>query len=160
MTVCPYCHTRDGCWCPRCFYCGKIEPKCSCRRCLRCQKKTQECTCYQYPPPGGGGGGGSGGGGTTPPAVSYPEGMGELSKAIFNKSSSLSTAQWQKLEKILEKINNDCFGGKLLNGLKNKNISIVHQNDMNSSGSYNHQTNSLKIKDFKETDTACHHRGA
>ena len=72
---CPDCGATNGCWCPRCFYCGNKESKCSCTRCTRCRNKMPECTCYLYPDPGtgggsggetGGGGSGGSGGGTRP----------------------------------------------------------------------------------------------
>lgn len=62
---CPDCGATNGCWCPRCFYCGNKESRCSCTRCIRCRNKIPECTCYLYPDPGTGGGSGSGGTGGT-----------------------------------------------------------------------------------------------
>ena len=73
VVACPDCGAINGCFCPRCFYCGQKEKYCSCTRCVRCQRKLWECTCYEYPDPDpdpnpnpGGGGGGSGGGETSP----------------------------------------------------------------------------------------------
>ena len=51
VVVCPYCGTRDGCNCPKCFYCGEKERNCQCVRCAFCHKKIFECTCYDYPDP-------------------------------------------------------------------------------------------------------------
>ena len=63
---CPDYGATNGCWCPRCFYCGNKESRCSCTRCTKCRNKIPECTCYLYPDPGTGGesGGGTGGGGS------------------------------------------------------------------------------------------------
>ena len=77
--------------------------------------------------------------------------MGTLSKAIFNSTSSLSSAQWKKVEDALANMNNDCMGGKMIGALKDKNITIVHDPNIKANGLYNPGTNRITIKDFKES---------
>jgi hypothetical protein len=57
------------------------------------------------------GGLGGGGGGYRPPQSNSP-----LSKKLF-RNSSISEANWEKIEKMIEKIMADCMGGKLYNAL-------------------------------------------
>ena len=153
VVACPDCGAINGCFCPRCFYCGQKEKYCSCTRCVRCQRKSWECTCYQYPDPdpNPNPGGGGGGGGVTPGGGSSSS-MGTLSKAIFNSTSSLSSAQWKKVEDALANMNNDCMGGKMIGALKDKNITIVHDPNIKANGLYNPKTNRMTIKDFKESN--------
>ena len=153
VVACPDCGAINGCFCPRCFYCGQKEKYCSCTRCVRCQRKSWECTCYQYPDPdpNPNPGGGGGGGGVTPGGGSSSS-MGTLSKAIFNSASSLSSAQWKKVEDALASMNNDCMGGEMIGALKDKNITIVHDPNIKANGLYNPKTNQMTIKDFKESE--------
>ena len=153
VVACPDCGAINGCFCPRCFYCGQKEKYCSCTRCVRCQRKSWECTCYQYPDPdpNPNPGGGGGGGGVTPGGGSSSS-MGTLSKAIFNSASSLSSAQWKKVEDALASMNNDCMGGEMIGALKDKNITIVHEPNISANGLYNPKTNRMTIKDFKESE--------
>ena len=112
-----------------------------------------ECTCYEYPDPdpdpnpGGGGGGGE-----VTPGGGSSSSMGTLSKAIFNSASSLSSAQWKKVEDALASMNNDCMGGEMIGALKDKNITIVHEPNISANGLYNPKTNQMTIKDFKESE--------
>ena len=78
--------------------------------------------------------------------------MGTLSKAIFNSTSSLSSAQWKKVEDALASMNNDCMGGKMIGALKDKNITIVHDPNIKANGLYNPGTNRITIKNFKESE--------
>ena len=78
--------------------------------------------------------------------------MGTLSKAIFNSTSSLSSAQWKKVEDALASMNNDCMGGEMIGALKDKNITIVHEPNISANGLYNPKTNRMTIKDFKESE--------
>ena len=154
VVACPDCGAINGCFCPRCFYCGQKEKYCSCARCPWCQRKVWECTCYEYPDPDpdpNPGGGGGGGGGVTPGGGSSSS-MGTLSKAIFNSTSSLSSAQWKKVEDALASMNNDCMGGEMIGALKDKNITIVHDPNIKANGLYNPKTNQMTIKDFKESE--------
>jgi hypothetical protein len=76
----------------------------------------------------GGGGGGNGGGngsGTAPKA-----------KTIF-RNSSMTEANWQKLEQMIEKIMQDCMGEALYNGLVNSlNGKTFTIQFVNSAGSF------------------------
>lgn len=133
--------------CRCCFYCHNYPCTCEpglcpiclqnpCIKCTRCGRHYCYGTC-------GSSGGGSGEGDA--------ESVGRiLANAIFDRSSTLTANQWYKLEKSLENINKDCLGGLLLGASRNKAIKIVHDNNMAANGSYNHSTNTLKIKDFKE----------
>ena len=165
VRACQWCHRSleagEECYC-RCRWCG-YSP---CRCCFHCQSYPCRCSspplcpyCLQNPCTKctrcgshyclgvcGSTGGGSGSGGS-----SGSEGT-TLVNAIFNPNSTLTPNQRYKLEKALEKINNDCLGGLLTGASKNKNIMLVHDNNMPGSGSYNYTTNTLKIKDFKEAD--------
>ena len=152
VVACPDCGATNGCFCPWCVACGNKEKNCSCIRCTRCRHKMWECTCYEYPDPdpNPNPGGGGGGGGVTPGGGSSSS-MGTLSKAIFNNSSTLSSAQWKKVEDALASMNNDCMGGKMIGALKDKNITIVHDPNISANGLYNPGTNRMTIKDFKES---------
>ena len=114
-----------------------------------------ECTCYEYPDPdpdpnpGGGGGGGE-----VTPGGGSSSSMGTLSKAIFNSASSLSSAQWKKVEDALASMNNDCMGGKMIGALKDKNITIVHDPNIKANGLYNPKTNRMTIKDFNGSEVS------
>ena len=78
--------------------------------------------------------------------------LAKASKAIFNSASSLSSAQWKKVEDALANMNNDCMGGKMIGALKDKNITIVHDPNIKANGLYNPKTNQMTIKDFKESE--------
>lgn len=98
---------------------------------------------------GGGGGGGIGGGSEgnqVPPS-------GSMSKSIFNKTSMLTSIQWDKVENALIKILDDCLGSQLMELLRDKNINILYDDKIKANGIYNHENNQLTIKDFKEGDT-------
>lgn len=63
-----------------------------------------------YPSGGGGGGGSSSGGG-------YRPSVAPKAKAIF-RNSSMTEANWKVIERMLNKIMEDCMGQALYNGLK------------------------------------------
>lgn len=77
--------------------------------------------------------------------------QGTLSKAIFSQKSKLTKEQWGKIEKVMENINTDCMGGKLVGCVKNKNILLVYDPELeNKFGAYNPNLNKITIRDWAE----------
>lgn len=77
--------------------------------------------------------------------------QGTLSKAIFSPQSKLTKEQWGKIELVLEYINRDCMGGKLVSSLTSRNILLAYDPNLKDKfGAYNPQEHKLTIKDFEE----------
>ncbi|WP_292268923.1 hypothetical protein [Butyricimonas sp.] len=93
--------------------------------------------------------GGGTGGGTTPSTVKP---QGNLSKKAFSDDSKLTPEQWKNVEDMLNKINNDCMGGKLIGNLDGS-IKLTYDSGLNNP-KYNHGTNTLKMNNFNSESSA------
>lgn len=76
---------------------------------------------------------------------------GGLAASIFSSSSSLTGEQWSKVNKVLEYINADCMGGRLLGPLLGPLVRIVHDPNAKGDGVYDRDTRTIFIRDFVDT---------
>lgn len=156
---------EKGCWLcgdPKCkgdcevlvTYCKKCNRSIStCICCSICHN--YPCSCYTPPvwrcPKCGsslcpGDCTSSGGGGVPPSTTVSPQ--GDLSKKIFSNDSKLTKEQWQKVEEVLNNINNDCMGGKMFKDMINSSIKLIYDKNLSPNGQYNAADKTLKIKQF------------
>ena len=149
--------------CPKCRYTGPGAASGSCWCCSVCHN--YPCTCYTAPDPDPiwicpkcgsrycsgncqtGGGANPGTGSTT--TVAPQE---DLSKKIFSNDSKLTKERWQKVEEVLNNINKDCMGGKMLGAMTNNSIKLIHDDQLSSNGRYNAADKTLRIKQFSNHD--------
>ena len=124
---CPICHNYPcSCYTPPAWRC----PKCGSSLC------PGDCT------PSGGGGGG---------LPSTPVGpQGNLSQKLFSNDSKLTKEQWQKIEEVLNDINSDCMGGKMLGAMTTSSIKLIYDNQLSSNGRYNAADKTLRVKQFDD----------
>lgn len=75
-----------------------------------------------------------GGNGRSSTTISSQE---ALSKKIFSNDSKLTKEQWQKVEEVLNNINNDCMGGKMFKDMINSSIKLIYDKNLSPNGQYN-----------------------
>lgn len=122
---CPICHNNPcSCYTPPVWRC----PKCGSPLC------PGDCT--------------SSGGGVPPSTTISPQ--GDLSKKIFSNDSKLTKEQWQKVEEVLNDINSDCMGGKMLGAITASSIKLIYDNQLSSNGRYNAADKTLRVKQFDD----------
>lgn len=92
---------------------------------------------------------GGDGGSSTPSTVSP---QGNLSKDVFSSNSRLTPEQWKSVENVLDKINNDCMGGRMVKALKGSNIQIIFDSSLKSLGRYENDKKELRVKSFSNVD--------
>lgn len=103
---------------------------------------------YGYGPGTGSGefnGGAGGGGGYNPP--NNGTSLAPLAKKIF-RNSSMTNQNWEALEKMLEKIINNCLGEGLYNGLMdalNGGTLIIQFNNTGTTSWFNHNTGTISL---------------
>lgn len=73
-----------------------------------------------------------------------------LAASIFSSSSNLTEEQWEKINKVLEYINADCMGGRLLGPLLGPLVRIVHDPNSIKNGVFDRDTRTIFIKDFDD----------
>lgn len=104
-----------------------------------------------YYPAGGGGGGGSS---NTSPGVDAP-----LAKEIF-RNTTMTDANWEKIENMLEKIIEHCLGEGLYNGLKNalggKTLTIEFNSGNSSAFSFDGTTAGIILSTQMESNHLFH----
>ncbi|WP_347073580.1 hypothetical protein [Bacteroides thetaiotaomicron] len=115
-----------------------------------------------YPSGGGGsgsGGGGSTGGGNTGGAGGYEPSIAPKAKAIF-RNSSMTEANWKVIERMLDKIMEDCMGQALYNGLKSaldgKTLIVQFTNKEYSAFTVNGDASSISIGTLVESNVFFH----
>ena len=105
--------------------------------------------------PGGWGGGGSapGGGGSG----SQPTNIAPRAKALF-RNSSMTDADWNRLESLLNKIMDDCMGEGLYRGLSGllKENTISFQFTSDNEAAYNPGNNILKLNRNMDSNELFH----
>ena len=131
---CPTCHLPIN-QCP-----GHYTPPPTQWYCPYCHSPYCPGTCYT----------GGGGGGTTPSQVSP---QGDLAKSVFSNKSRLTPEQWKNIEEMLNKMNNDCMGGRLVGALKGSNIELIYDSGIKNP-KYNHMDKKLKMNNFNSKDNA------
>lgn len=134
--TCPECHLPIN-QCP-----GHSTPPPTGWYCPYCHSPYCPGTCYT---------GGSGGGSSTPSTVKP---QGNLSKKAFSDDSRLTPEQWKNVEDMLEKINNDCMGGKLIGNLDGS-IKLIYDSGLKDP-TYNHGTKTLKMNNLNSESSATH----
>ena len=87
----------------------------------------------------------TGTGGGSAPSSDY---RGALSKRIFSNKSNLTKEQWEKVEKMLDSINHDCMGGRLVGALNGNNIQLIYDSSLKSLGRLDHDTKQFRVKSF------------
>lgn len=129
--ICPKCHLPIN-QCP-----GHYTPPPTQWYCPYCHSPYCPGTCY------------TSGGGSTPSTVKP---QGNLSKKAFSDDSKLTPEQWKNVEDMLNKINNDCMGGKLIGNLDGS-IKLTYDSGLKNP-KYNHGTNTLKMNNFNNESPA------
>ena len=86
--------------------------------------------------------------GTTGKPVAPP---GGIIKAIFSSNSQLTIEQWSRVETALQKINNDCMGGRLVDTLRGMKVTLKHDKGIRRNGNFERGGRVLSIKDFNDT---------
>lgn len=105
IIACRYCGEIDGCVCETCSKCGFREEECMCI-CETCGYNIKDCNCSKFETgdyENGSSGSGSGGTGNSSNT--------ELAKEMF-RNDNMTEEEWEKIEKLLEKIISTCMGGK------------------------------------------------
>ena len=128
-----------------------------------CTQKTYQFLANNFDFDGGGGGGGGyypagggGGGGSTntSPGVDAP-----LAKEIF-RNTTMTDANWEKIENMLEKIIEHCLGKGLYNGLKNalggKTLTIEFNSGNSSAFSFDGTTAGIILSTQMESNHLFH----
>lgn len=101
----------------------------------------------------GGGGGGDGGGGSensgSPESLAAP-----LAHSIF-RNSTMTLPNWRRIEKMLDKIKQDCMGEALYNGLKEllKGKTLAIQFNDTQDGSFGYQGGVVGISLGKQSES-------